>query len=102
MRCVELVLCFEELAALTLLSPEGCAFISTVEAADVKHGLKRNDPVEHSIRNAINTAYEDQLKQPGCNSMDLFPKKPTNKQFIIYAADEVFKKMCVNKLDSLS
>ena len=68
----------------------------------VKHGLKRYDPVEHSIRNAINTAYEDQLKQPGCNSMDLFPKKPTNKQFIIYAADEVFKKMCVNKLDSLS
>ena len=68
----------------------------------VKHGLKKYDPVEHNIRNAINTAYEDHLKQPGCNRMELFPKRPTNKQFIIYAADEVFKKLCETRLNNLS
>jgi hypothetical protein len=68
----------------------------------VKHGLRRFDPIEHSIRNAINSAYEDNLKNPGCNRMWIFPKKPTNKNFIIYAADEVYKKMCRSMINSVS
>lgn len=68
----------------------------------VKRGIQRQDPVEHSIRNAINTAYEDNLKSPGCNRMDSFARKPTNKHFIIYAADVVYKKMCSSMMNNLS
>ncbi len=68
----------------------------------VKRGLQRMDPVEHSIRNAINTAYEDNLRSPGCNRMDIFPRKPTSKHFIIFAADEVYKKMCSHMIGSIS
>ena len=64
-----------------------------------KQGIRRNDPIEHSIRNAITTAYNDNLKSPGCNRMSIFVKKPTNKNFIIFASDEVFRTLCSNMLE---
>ena len=64
-----------------------------------KQGIRRNDPIEHSIRNAITTAYNDNLKSPGCNRMSIFVKKPTNKNFIIFASDEVFRTLCRNMLE---
>ena len=68
----------------------------------VKYGLQRNDPVEHSIRNAIDTAYEDHIKDRANSRMAIFPRKPTSKQFIIFAADEVYKRLCMKKMESLS
>jgi hypothetical protein len=68
----------------------------------MKYGIKRQDPVEHSIRNAINTAYEDNLRNPGCNRMDIFVRKPKSKNFIIYAADEVYKRMCRKAINNIS
>jgi hypothetical protein len=68
----------------------------------IKYGMKRQDPVEHSIRNAINTAYEDNIRKPGCNRMDGFARKPTAKHFIIYAADVVYKRMCRRVINNIS
>ena len=58
-----------------------------------RYRLRNPAIVEHSIRNAINTAYGDYLRDPGCNNMGEFRRKPTNKQFIIYAADNAVRNM---------
>ena len=60
----------------------------------IKYHLRNTDAAEHSIRNAINAAYRDYLRHPGCNKMGVFSKRPTNKQFILYIADEVLKNLC--------
>lgn len=59
-----------------------------------KYHSRSYHAIEHSIRNAINTAYEDNRKSPGINKMSMFPKKPTCKKFLIFAADAVECSMC--------
>lgn len=56
-----------------------------------RYRLRNLDTVEHSIRNAIGSAYSDYLRNPDTNRMGIFRKKPTNKQFLIFAADAVMK-----------
>lgn len=59
-----------------------------------KFRITNQGAVEHSIRNAINTAYEDQIKNPKCNMMGMFGEKPTNKRLILHIADKVSMSMC--------
>lgn len=58
-----------------------------------RYHLKGLDTVEHSIRNAINKAYNDNKINPGCNRMSQFAKRPTNKQFLVYIASTVLRAM---------
>lgn len=58
-----------------------------------RYHLKGIDTVEHSIRNAINKAYNDNRNNPGCNYMNQFSKRPTNKQFLVYVASAVLRAM---------
>ena len=58
-----------------------------------RYRLKSTDTVEHSIRNAINKAYKDSRSYPGTNCMDVFSRKPTNKQFLVYIASAVLRAM---------
>ncbi len=58
-----------------------------------KYNLKNTDAVEHSIRNALNKAYAEYQKNPDCNCMGEFSRKPTNKQFLIYVTNNVLKSM---------
>jgi len=54
-----------------------------------KYRLSSYEAIEHRIRNAINSAYKDHIKDPNCNKMGLFRKKPSSKEFIIYVAEKV-------------
>lgn len=56
-----------------------------------KYRIRNQGAVEHSIRNAINAAYDDYVRNPACNRMGVFGVKPKNKQFIIHVADRVLK-----------
>jgi hypothetical protein len=57
----------------------------------VKHGLKRYDPVEHSIRNSLKAAYKVcKNKYPDRHCiLNSFDEKPTNKKFLLRAVQEV-------------
>lgn len=59
-----------------------------------KYHTKNQSVVEHSIRNAINTAYRDHLIEPESNSMGFFTRRPTIKQFLKYLADATEQRMC--------
>lgn len=59
-----------------------------------KYHVKSNNAIEHSIRNAINTAYEASRKDPGVNKMSMFSGRPTSKSFLIFAADVIERSMC--------
>ena len=59
----------------------------------LKYGLSGQKAVGHSIRNAIKAAYRDHQRQPGCNRMSIFGYRPANKEFVLYVADEVWKRM---------
>lgn len=59
-----------------------------------KHHVRSCTAVEHSIRNAINTAYADNMRRPGINMMGVFDKRPTPKRFLLYVADAVQRSMC--------
>ena len=59
-----------------------------------RYRLKNYSAVEHSIRNAINSAFNDYQRNPAANKMGVFGRRPTNKQFLIYIADTVTKSMC--------
>ena len=63
-----------------------------------RYGLRNCGAVEHSIRNAINAAYEEQIRDPKCNKMGMFRKKPTNKQLVIHIADVVLRNMCESRI----
>lgn len=52
-----------------------------------KYNIRQSSCIEHNIRNAISVAYRDNEKKPGVNRMDIFDRKPTNKQFLMYVAD---------------
>ena len=68
----------------------------------VKHHVKSQAAIEHSIRNALNAAYEDNIRCPGINKMGIFRKRPTNKQFMVYAADAVLRCVCESRVDRVS
>ena len=60
-----------------------------------KHRLKNIGKVEHSIRNAINTAYKKCRKaypERDC-IMNSFGERPTNKKFILRTVQEVSKRL---------
>lgn len=59
-----------------------------------RYHMKNPAAVEHSIRNAINTAYEDYRKDQSVNSMGTFQKRPTNKEFLFFVTDTVSRCMC--------
>lgn len=59
-----------------------------------KYHVKSFQAIEHSIRNAIHTAYEENRKSPGSNKMSIFAKRPTSKSFLMFAADAVERSMC--------
>ena len=63
-----------------------------------KYHVRKNDCIEHNIRNAINVAYRDNLRRPGCNGMKIFTRKPTNKQFLMYLSDRVRTSMFEYKM----
>lgn len=58
-----------------------------------RYHLKTAGAVEHSIRNAINTAYADNIRNPEVNSMGFFTRRPTPKHFLIFLADHVQRGM---------
>ena len=55
----------------------------------MKYRVRQSGSIEHGIRNAINAAYTDYMRDPGSNAMGVFLKRPTNKQFILYVAEAV-------------
>ncbi len=55
----------------------------------MKYHIRNIGSIEHGIRNAINAAYTDYQREPSNNDMGVFPKRPTNKQFILYISDAV-------------
>lgn len=61
-----------------------------------KYHVKNFAAIEHSIRNAINTAYQEQLRVPGCNKMGMFKSRPTCKKFLVFIAETVEQSMCEN------
>lgn len=58
-----------------------------------KYNYRNGSVIEHNIRNAINSAYVDNQKNPGSNRMAIFRKRPTNKEFLFYVTDGVCHKM---------
>lgn len=58
-----------------------------------KYGFKNKTAVEHNIRNAIRSACLDNERNPGTNKMGVFRKRPTNKQFLMYVAEAVSRRM---------
>lgn len=67
-----------------------------------RYRVTNQNAVEHSIRNAINIAYEDHIRDPQCNGMGIFSRRPTNKQFLVYVADTVTKFMYQSKIRAAS
>lgn len=65
----------------------------------VKYGVRNLDTVEHSIRNAINTAYNDCQRDPNANKMHIFNRRPTNKTFLKFIAQTVLKCVCETKME---
>lgn len=66
-----------------------------------KYHLKNCDTIEHNIRNAVNAAYRESLRDPGANMMGRFHRKPTNKQFLMYLADQVRHSMYTTSAEEL-
>ena len=60
----------------------------------LKHDYKRCSAIEHNIRNAIKSACLDYERNPGINNMGIFGKRPTNKQFLLYITECVYRDMC--------
>lgn len=60
----------------------------------IKYHIRNFSSIEHSMRNAINSAYNDYRRDPSVNSMGCFLRKPTNKMFLVYIADSVQQSMC--------
>ena len=58
-----------------------------------KYNIRQPACIEHNIRNAIGVAYRDNERNPGSNMMNVFERKPTNKQFLMYVADSVRRSM---------
>lgn len=59
-----------------------------------KYDFRKSTTIEHNIRNAIKSACLDYERNPGSNKMGIFGKRPTNKQFLLYVAEAVSRKMC--------
>ncbi|MBQ3291770.1 MAG: hypothetical protein IJH43_05290 [Mogibacterium sp.] len=59
-----------------------------------KYDFKKYTTIEHNIRNAIKSACLDNERHPGANKMDIFGRRPTNKQFLLYVTEYVSRKMC--------
>ena len=58
-----------------------------------KYEYKRYSSIEHNIRNAIRSAYRDNERHPGTNKMGIFERVPTNKQFLFYVTECVWRSM---------
>lgn len=60
-----------------------------------KYGIKDAANIEHSIRNAIVAAYKLNEADTFHSSaiMEYFGKRPTNKEFLLYMAGEVYKRL---------
>ncbi len=60
-----------------------------------KYGIKDSATVEHNIRNAIVAAYKLNESDVYHNSaiMSSFGKRPTNKEFLLYVTNEVYRRL---------
>ena len=58
-----------------------------------KYEFSKTSTVEHNIRNAIRSACLDNERTPGINKMSIFGNKPKNKQFLMYVAEVVSRRM---------
>ena len=65
-----------------------------------KYNLSGIAVVEHSIRNAIKSSYNRYLNGTSNSRMQIFNKKPSNREFLMYVTQEVCRRMCIDLLDS--
>ena len=58
-------------------------------------GIEDPDNIEHSIRNALIAAYRTYGEEACCNTsfMELFGKRPTNKEFLLCLTREVYRRL---------
>ena len=61
-----------------------------------KYSLNSSATVEHSIRNAINSAWKRCLVSNTANRMKSYEKKPSNKKFLYTVTQDVCSRMCTD------
>ena len=63
-----------------------------------KYDYKKPSAIAHDIRNAITAACKDYARDNSANKMGLFRGKTTNKEFILYITEYVWRKASMSTL----